>query len=78
MTVEWLFQPEALANPDYDIHKVTRFIRTVLEEDAAVCELTQRGMHAGPMRQGVLMPEEYELKAFRDWLLDSLESAENQ
>lgn len=72
MQVEWLFREEALEDPAYDITNVTDFVRTVLTEDAMVCELNQRGMHALPMSEGVLMPEEYELKRFKDWLLEIL------
>ncbi|MEM6580937.1 MAG: aromatic ring-hydroxylating dioxygenase subunit alpha [Pseudomonadota bacterium] len=73
MTVEWLVQPAALADPDYKIENIVEFVQQVLLEDGEVCELTQRGMHARPMRRGVLMPEEYEVKAFKDWLLMRLE-----
>ena len=73
LQVEWLFQPEALADPGYDISNVTEFLKQVLIEDGEVSELNQGGMHSGPMKQGVLMPEEYEVKAYRDWLLAALE-----
>ena len=72
MQVEWLFQKEALADPSYDIANVTDFVRTVLTEDAMVCELNQKGMHALPMKEGVLMPEEYDLKSFKEWLYAAL------
>ena len=70
MRIEWLFQQEALDDPAYDIANVTEFAKTVLTEDAMACELNQQGMHAMPLDAGVLMPEEYELKAFKDWLLE--------
>ncbi len=72
MKIEWLFQKEALADPTYDISNITDFAKTILTEDAMVCELNQKGMHARPMNEGVLMPEEYELKAFKGWLLEAL------
>ena len=68
-----LFRKEALNDPAYDMNNVTDFVRTVLTEDAMVCELNQRGMHALPMGEGVLMPEEYDLKHFKDWLLGALD-----
>ena len=40
----------------------------MLEEDAAVCELNQRGLHSSRHEAGVLMPEEYEIKRFHDWV----------
>lgn len=72
LQVEWLFQPEALADPDYDIANVTDFIKQVLTEDGEISEINQRGMHSVPMKQGVLMPEEYDVKNYRDWFLAAL------
>jgi Rieske 2Fe-2S family protein len=44
----------------------------VLEEDAAVCELNQRGLHSSRHAAGVLMPEEYDIKRFHDWVRGEL------
>ncbi len=65
--VEWMFQPEALVDPNYDISNVTEFLKQVLTEDGEISEINQRGMHSAPMKQGVLMPEEYDVKNYRDW-----------
>jgi Rieske 2Fe-2S family protein len=73
LQVEWMFHPEALTDPEYDISNVTEFLKQVLTEDGEACELAQAGMHSGPMKQGVLMPEEYDVKAYRDWVLAALE-----
>jgi glycine betaine catabolism A len=72
LTVEWLFPPETLADPGYDMSKVVDFAVSVLEEDGRACELNQRGLHAAPFKAGVLMPEEYHLKTFHDWLRAAL------
>jgi Rieske 2Fe-2S family protein len=72
LTVEWLFPQETLDDPNYDISNVVDFAITVLEEDGRACELSQRGLHAAPFQSGVLMPEEYHLKTFHDWLRASL------
>ncbi len=73
LQVEWMFHPEALTDPEYDISNVTEFLKQVLIEDGEVSELNQGGMHSAPMKQGVLMPEEYDVKAYRDWVLAALE-----
>jgi Rieske 2Fe-2S family protein len=39
-----------------------------MTEDAEVCELNQRGLRAGPHIRGVVMPEEYVIRQFHDWL----------
>jgi len=68
LIAEWLFPPETLADTAYDMSKVVDFGVLVMEQDAGACELNQRGLHAAPFDQGVLMPEEYLLKRFQDWL----------
>ena len=72
LQVEWMFQPEALADPEYDISNITEFLKQVLTEDGKISEVNQSGMHSAPMKQGVLMPEEYDVKNYRDWLLAAL------
>lgn len=77
LTAEWLFPAETLADPSYDPKKVIDFAVLVMEQDARACELNQLGMHATPLKQGVLMPEEYVLKRFQDWVrarLDALDA----
>ena len=73
LTAEWLFRPETLADPAYDIAKVVDFAVLVMEQDARACALNQQGLHAAPLKQGVLMPEEYILKRFHDWVRASLD-----
>ena len=33
-----------------------------------VCELNQRGLRAGPHVRGVVMPEEYVIRQFHEWV----------
>ena len=40
----------------------------VLEEDAAICEVNQNGLRSLRHREGALMPEEYELHRFHQWV----------
>ena len=71
---EWLFTPETLASDDYDTANVIEFAKLVMTQDLEACELNQRGMHAAPFKQGVLMPEEYYLKEFQDWVRQTMEA----
>lgn len=73
LTAEWLFEPETLKAGDYDMANVVEFGKLVMEQDAKACELNQRGLHAAPMEQGVLMPEEYILHRFHNWVRAGLE-----
>ncbi|ESX62071.1 dioxygenase [Mesorhizobium sp. LSHC422A00] len=66
LTAEWLFAPEALAETDID--NVVAFGTQVLEEDAAICEINQKGLRSMRHKAGVLMPEEYDLHRFHNWV----------
>jgi phenylpropionate dioxygenase-like ring-hydroxylating dioxygenase large terminal subunit len=68
MRIEYLFLPETLRDPGFNLANVVDFTNTVMTEDAEVCELNQRGLHAGPHMRGVVMPEEYVIRQFHDWL----------
>lgn len=68
LTAEWLFTPQALASESLELDNIVSFGKQVLEEDAAVCELNQRGLHSARHKAGVLMPEEYDIKRFHDWV----------
>jgi glycine betaine catabolism A len=72
MDIEFLFLPETLANPERDIMKAVEFTNIVMSEDAEICELNQRGLHALPFDHGVLMPEEYAVRQFQDWVRSEL------
>jgi len=72
LTVDWLL-PEGSMNSDPGaIEKLTRFARQVVREDARACELNQRGLRAKAHQQGVLMPQEYDVLAFDNWVRDCL------
>lgn len=60
LTAEWLLAPQALA--------AVTFGEQVLREDAGVCEINQRGLRSNRHAAGVLMPEEYELHRFHQWV----------
>jgi Rieske 2Fe-2S family protein len=66
LVAEWLFAPEALAATDID--NIIAFGTQVLEEDAAICEVNQKGLRSMRHAAGVLMPEEYELHRFHNWV----------
>jgi len=72
MSIEFLFLPETLADSKHDIMKAVQFTDAVMSEDAEICELNQRGLHALPHAAGVLMPEEYAIRQFQDWVRSEL------
>ena len=74
LRVEYLFSPQTLADPGFDLGNVVDFTNRVMTEDAQVCELNQQGLRAGPHARGVVMPEEYVVRQFHDWLRTELAS----
>ena len=68
LSVEFLFLPETLRDPARDISRAIEFTQLVMQEDADACELNQRGLRSAPHRRGVLMPEEYLVAGFQDWV----------
>jgi glycine betaine catabolism A len=68
LRVEYLFSPQTLADPKFDLRNIVDFTNRVMTEDAEVCELNQRGLRARPHERGVVMPEEYVIRQFHEWL----------
>jgi Rieske 2Fe-2S family protein len=68
MRVEYLFSPQTLVDPQFDLRNVVDFTNRVMTEDAQVCELNQLGLRARPHLRGVVMPEEYVVRQFHEWL----------
>jgi Rieske 2Fe-2S family protein len=68
LRVEYLFSPQTLADPQFDLRNVVDFTNRVMTEDAQVCELNQLGLRARPHIRGVVMPEEYAVRQFHEWL----------
>jgi len=69
---EFLFEPETSTADGFDPGNVVDFANTVMTEDANICEVNQRGLRSARHATGVLMPEEYLLKSFHDWIRSQL------
>ena len=78
LTAEWLFAPDALASDAFDLDNIVSFGVQVLEEDAAVCEINQRGLHSARHEAGVLMPEEYDIHRFHGGYASSMSMANGE
>jgi Rieske 2Fe-2S family protein len=68
LEIQWLFPRETLAEPATDIARACDFSAQVMSEDGAACELTQRGLHSAPHKQGYLLPEDYDVYRFQQWV----------
>ncbi len=74
LVAEWHFPPETLAQPGFDASRVAAFAKIVMEQDGAASEMNQRGMRSPAFRAARLMPEEYEIHRFHNWVLDEMET----
>ncbi|MEO0752814.1 MAG: aromatic ring-hydroxylating dioxygenase subunit alpha [Pseudomonadota bacterium] len=70
--VDWLFHPDMMAQPGFDMDPIVRFGKIVLDQDGAASELNQAGMASRAFERGVLMQEEYEVFLFQDWVRDQM------
>ncbi len=68
IVAEWLLPRETAEDPAYDRAKIIDFAILVMMQDAGASELSQMGLHAAPLTEGVLMPEEHWVKHFQDWV----------
>ena len=68
LSAEWLFPRETVEQMGFDIANTIDFGRLVLEQDGAACELNQKGLHAMAHKQGVLLPQEFAVFAFQEWV----------
>jgi Rieske 2Fe-2S family protein len=66
--VEWLFSEETLADETAQISRAVDFVKTVLNEDAHVSELNQKGLRSHRHKKGTLMAEEYAVHDFQNWV----------
>ena len=71
---EWYFAQETLDQPGFDAVAVAEFAKLVLRQDAEVVEMNQRGLRSPAYTKGTLMPEEYAIRQFDQWVLAQMEA----
>ena len=72
LRAQWLFLPQTVQQPDFDVADVTNFATQVMTEDGRACELNQRGLRSSKFTHGRLMPEEFDVYGFQQWVLSHL------
>ncbi|MFN0218573.1 MAG: aromatic ring-hydroxylating oxygenase subunit alpha [Hyphomicrobium sp.] len=72
LRAEWLFPQKTLDAPGFDLEDVVGFARTVMQEDAFACEMNQRGLRNAKFKHGILVPQEYAVAHFQNWLRHEL------
>ena len=73
LTAEWYFPQETLDQPGFDAAEVASFAKIVMDQDAEVAELNQRGIRSPGYRRGTLMPQEYDIHNFHKWVIRNME-----
>jgi Rieske 2Fe-2S family protein len=74
LKAEWLF-PAATLNADgFNLANVTQFASIVMLQDGAACEMNQRGLKSAKFENGTLMPQEFEVFKFHEWIRKHLGS----
>lgn len=74
LIAEWHFPEATLAQDGFDAAAVAGFAKIVMEQDGAASEMNQRGMRSPVFRAARLMPEEYEIHRFHQWVLSEMET----
>tara|TARA_B100001027_G_C16047861_1_gene232857 strand:- start:35 stop:505 length:471 start_codon:yes stop_codon:yes gene_type:complete len=68
LTAEWLFSPTTMMQNGFDPAQVAKFAAIVLEQDAEAAEMNQRGLRSPRFEVGRLMPQEFYIHHFHEWV----------
>ena len=72
LTAEWLFEKETINDDNYDKSNVVDFAILVMNQDASIAEINQKGLYNLKDNQGVLMPEEYIVRDFQKYIKNKI------
>ena len=72
MIYDWLFEPESLTRPEFDLDHYVALWDLTNRQDARNCEWQQEGLHARPLAHGNFVPQELGCHQFNQWVLESL------
>ncbi len=73
LIAEWHFAPETLAQPGFEAATIAGFAITVMQQDGAASQMNHRGMRSPSFKAARLMPEEYEIYRFHQWIRAEME-----
>ena len=69
----WFLSEASLESEELDLASIVDFGMTVIEEDARVCEINQRGLASLPHHSGLLVPQEYDVLNFHHWMREQMD-----
>ena len=75
LVAEWHVPADTMAQPGFDAVRLASFARTVLEQDGQAAEMNHRGMRSPAFTAARLMPEDYEIYRFHQWVKAAMEDA---
>lgn len=68
LVADWLLPEASAGATSEELAPILELARTVMRQDAEVCELNQRGLRCRRHEQGVLVAQEQYLWEFHEWL----------
>jgi Rieske 2Fe-2S family protein len=72
LVIDWLL-PASAGEPGAEIiEMITALPMLVIKQDGEACELNQQGLRNKGFERGMLVPQEYELWEFHEWLRERL------
>jgi len=72
LVVDWLLPTDHGVVAADEIESIVELVKIVIQQDGDVCELNQQGIHSNRHEVGVLVPQEFELWHFHEWLREKL------
>ena len=72
MVYDWLFEPESLQLPGFDLDHYVALWDLTNRQDARNCEWQQEGLHSRELRHGNFVPQEVVCHQFNQWVLATL------
>jgi Rieske 2Fe-2S family protein len=72
MVYDWLFEPESLQLPSFDLQHYVALWDLTNRQDARNCEWQQEGLHSRELRHGNFVPQEVVCHQFNQWVLTTL------
>jgi glycine betaine catabolism A len=72
LTAEWHFPRATLDQPGFDAAQVAAFAKIVMAQDGDAAEMNQRGMRSPAFSRGTLMPQEFDIYRFHNWVQDEM------
>ena len=75
LTAEWLFEKKTINDPKYMKSNVIDFGILVMNQDADIAEINQKGLYNFSSKKGVLMPEEYIIYEFQKYVKSKIKNS---